>query len=59
VIVSGGGALEAVPRGATGTLETVRGVAAYRVLRKPFEWQVLTSAVCELLQASAARKGAA
>ena len=56
VIVSGGGALEGVPRGATGTLESIRDVADYRVLRKPFEWQVLTSAVCELLQDRDERK---
>jgi len=49
VIVSGGGPLEGLRPGSTGTLEAVRGVADYRVLRKPFEWSTLTSAVSELL----------
>ena len=58
VIVSGGGALEGLQRGATGTLDAMRDVATYRVLRKPFAWQLLTSAVCELLQTRVDRAGA-
>ncbi len=49
IIVSGGGALEAVPRGATGTLDALRQVAAFRILRKPFAWAELRTAVDALL----------
>jgi DNA-binding NtrC family response regulator len=59
VIVSGGGALEGVRRGTTGTLDAVRDVAAYRVLRKPFEWKVLSSAVNELLATRGTPEGRA
>jgi CheY-like chemotaxis protein len=59
VIVSGGGALEGLRRGVAGTLDGVRDPAAYRVLRKPFQRQVLTSAVGELLAAHGDRVGSA
>jgi DNA-binding response OmpR family regulator len=49
IVVSGGGALEAVQKGSTGTLEAMRGVATYRVLRKPFQWRELRAAVEDLL----------
>jgi CheY-like chemotaxis protein len=49
IVVSGGGALEALPKGSTGTLEAMRGLAPFRVLRKPFEWQQLRTAVGALL----------
>lgn len=51
VIVSGGGALERVSRGEVGTLDALRGLAPFRVLRKPFTPDTLLSAVDELLHA--------
>ena len=58
VIVSGGGALEGLQPGSTGTLDAVSGVADYRVLRKPFEWKVFTAAVSDLLDARPVPLGA-
>ena len=49
IVVSGGGALEAVQKGSTSTLEAMREVAAFRVLRKPFQWRELRAAVEDLL----------
>jgi CheY-like chemotaxis protein len=49
VIVSGGAALEPLRRGATGTLDSVRGLAEFRVLRKPFEPAAVSAAVEALL----------
>lgn len=50
IIITGGGALEVVGPGGVGTLESLRGQAGYRVLRKPFEWSAFTTAVNQLLQ---------
>ncbi len=58
VIVSGGGALEGLRRGTSGTLDALRDVATYRVLRKPFEWKTLKRAVTELLGTPRAPKEA-
>lgn len=53
LIVSGGGALERVDKGGVGTLDALRGLAPFRVLRKPFKPDALVTAVDELLHASA------
>ncbi len=50
VIVSGGGALESVKRGSTGTLDEAQRRGVVRVLRKPFDWNALTAAVGELME---------
>src|SRR5262245_13436827 len=50
VVVSGGGALEGLRRGTPGTLAAARHLAGVRVLRKPFTWEALTTAVAELLR---------
>ncbi|MFN8545103.1 MAG: response regulator [Candidatus Binatia bacterium] len=57
VLVSGGAPLEIVRKGATGTLDAARQVAAFRVLRKPFTWDALTGAVDDLLSASSQTGG--
>lgn len=53
VIISGGGALERVDRGSVGTLDAIRGLAPFRVLRKPFTPDTLVAAVDDLLHAGA------
>ncbi len=53
VIVSGGGALERVDRGGVGTLDAIRGLAPFRVLRKPFTPDTLVAAVDDLLHTAA------
>ena len=50
VIVSAGAPLEVLKPGAPGTLDGVRDVAEYRVLRKPFRLAELSAAVTELLR---------
>lgn len=50
LVVSGGGVLEGLKKGSAGTLDSLRGVAPFRVLRKPFEWAELSAAVSGLLQ---------
>jgi DNA-binding response OmpR family regulator len=50
VLVSGGGVLEGLKKGSAGTLDSLRSVAPFRLLRKPFEWAELSAAVSALLQ---------
>ena len=57
VIVTGGGALEVLGKGSAGTLGSLRGLAEFRVLRKPFKWAALSATVNELLAGRAARSG--
>ena len=52
MIITGGGALEVLSNGAPGTLNSVRHLAAFRVLRKPFKLAALSAAVDELLHSS-------
>ncbi len=49
IVISGGGALEGLGRGDVGTLDSLRGLARYRVLRKPFAWKAFSEAVADLL----------
>lgn len=58
VIITGGGALEGLGRGSSGTLDSLRGLAEFRVLRKPFAWAALSAAVNELLSRATAPRGA-
>jgi len=53
VVVSGGAALEGLRKGCPGTLAAARRHGAFRVLRKPFAWGTLTTAVEELLHGAA------
>jgi DNA-binding response OmpR family regulator len=53
LIVSGGGALERVDKGAVGTLDAIRDIAPFRVLRKPFKPDTLLASVNDLLRTSA------
>lgn len=51
VVVTGGGAMEAVAKGTTSTMETLRAEGLVRLLRKPFELHALMDAVQQLLHA--------
>ena len=52
MIITGGAALEVLSHGAPGTLNSVRHLAEFRVLRKPFKLAALSAAVDELLHSS-------
>ena len=55
VIISAGAPLEVLKRGLPGTLASVRRLAEYRMLRKPFKLTALSDAVRELLAAKLRR----
>src|SRR6185295_13701639 len=57
VIVTGGAPLEVLRKGSTGTLDSVRTLAEFRVLRKPFEWAAVSAAVEDLLPRRLAARG--
>ena len=51
ILVSGGAVLEGLRKGSAGTLDSIRPLAAFRVLRKPFGLSALSAAAEELLRA--------
>jgi|SRR5262245_54042618 len=54
LVISGSAPLEGLKRGSTATLASLRGLAPFRVLRKPLRLETLRSAVAEVCGSPAA-----